>query len=81
MTLDAEPLDSKPLPGECRGGTPSGRATRPDGGWAGHPTPVDVYPEGATLGATPEGVDLARNVWEWTRSLWGTDWVPSGPVK
>jgi formylglycine-generating enzyme required for sulfatase activity len=31
----------------------------------GHPTPVGVYP----LGATPEGIhDLAGNVWEWTRS-------------
>ncbi len=37
----------------------------------GHPTPVGVYPQGAT----PEGMhDLAGNVWEWTRSLWGTDW-------
>lgn len=35
-----------------------------------HPTPVGLYP----LGATPEGVhDLAGNVWEWTRSLWGTE--------
>ena len=36
----------------------------------GHPTPVGVYPQGAT----PEGIhDLAGNVWEWTRSLWGTE--------
>jgi formylglycine-generating enzyme required for sulfatase activity len=35
----------------------------------GHPTPVGVYP----LGATPEGIhDLAGNVREWTQSLWGT---------
>ena len=41
----------------------------------GHPTPVGIYP----LGTTPEGVhDLAGNVWEWTRSLWGTDWNKPG---
>jgi formylglycine-generating enzyme required for sulfatase activity len=38
--------------------------------WEGHalrPTPVGVYPGGAT----PEGAhDLAGNVWEWTRSLY-----------
>jgi iron(II)-dependent oxidoreductase len=39
----------------------------------GHPTPVGVYPQGAT----PEGMhDLAGNVWEWTRSLWGTKPTP-----
>jgi hypothetical protein len=40
----------------------------------GHPTPVGIYP----LGNTPEGIcDLAGNVWEWTRSLWGKDlWNP-----
>jgi formylglycine-generating enzyme required for sulfatase activity len=41
------------------------RANYADGG-PGHPTPVGLYP----LGATPEGIcDLAGNVWEWT-----TDW-------
>jgi formylglycine-generating enzyme required for sulfatase activity len=35
----------------------------------GHPTPVGIYPQGAT----PEGMhDLAGNVWGWTRSLWET---------
>jgi len=33
----------------------------------GHPTPVGVYP----LGATPEGVcDLAGNMWEWCQDVW-----------
>ena len=36
----------------------------------GHPTPVGLYP----LGATPHGIhDLAGNVWEWTR-----DWFKKG---
>jgi formylglycine-generating enzyme required for sulfatase activity len=34
-------------------------------------TPVDAYPRGAS----PYGLlDMAGNVWEWTRSLWGGDW-------
>lgn len=33
-------------------------------------TPVGVFPEGGT----PEGIfDLSGNVWEWTRTIWGTD--------
>jgi formylglycine-generating enzyme required for sulfatase activity len=32
-------------------------------------TPVDAYPKGAS----PYGVlDMVGNIWEWTRSLWGT---------
>ncbi len=40
-------------------------------GGKGGTTPVGTYP----LGASPyDLLDMAGNVWEWTRSLWGEDW-------
>ncbi len=51
-------------------------ATRSNfGSRVGHPTPVGIYP----LGATPEGVqDLGGNVWEWCRSEEGAARVLRG---
>jgi formylglycine-generating enzyme required for sulfatase activity len=39
----------------------------------GGTTSINAYPEGAS----PYGLlDMADNVWEWTRSLWGKGWNP-----
>jgi sulfatase modifying factor 1 len=48
----------------------AGRCNTEEGG-VGDTTPVGAYPQGAS----PYGVlDMAGNVWEWTRNQWGKDW-------
>jgi iron(II)-dependent oxidoreductase len=37
----------------------------------GHNSPVGMFPSG---NAFCEAADMAGNVWEWTRSLWGKDY-------
>jgi formylglycine-generating enzyme required for sulfatase activity len=46
------------------------------GGKVGHPTPVGLYPRGAT----PEGIqDLAGNVWEWVADCHSKDYYTTSP--
>jgi formylglycine-generating enzyme required for sulfatase activity len=39
-------------------------------GYSGDTTPVEAHPNGVNLYGV---LDMAGNVWEWTRSLWGRD--------
>jgi formylglycine-generating enzyme required for sulfatase activity len=72
FTIDASPLQNNPEPQRAWpwGGERDAGKSNAENGIGETSTPGCFE-----LGCSPYGCeDLAGNVWEWTRSLWGSDW-------